>query len=156
MKIRPAGAGDLHEVQAMAIAFAEAAPHQDLLPVRRDLVAASVLAAFSDGIVWVTERDQDDGQPGLLTGFLAVAALTHPLTGQFMLSEVALWVKPFYRRGRTLVRLLRAAEECASVLGASVIRMGAISPEFSGYLTRLGYRLVETHHIKRVTETGDR
>ena len=143
MTIRPATVEDVPAIAAMGQEFASTstyAAHMQADPGRLAAVAGGILAN-PDAAMWVCVRDS---QP---IGMLAMAMVTHPLSGDRIASEIVWWVDPS-ARGAGL-RLLRTAERWAKALGAVAVHMIAPTERVGQLYAAIGYAPVETNYYRR-------
>ena len=103
---------------------------------------------LSEGCLFVSETDGRLG--GLIGGALAPVWYTDGLVA----AEMALWVSPDCRGGRTVRDLIKAFEDWGKSQGAEYISLSdlCIDGEYTtgGMFQRLGYEVVERAHIRRV------
>jgi GNAT superfamily N-acetyltransferase len=95
--------------------------------------------ALEHGVVYLGERS------ALIVGFIAIAAMIHPLTGIPEGCELAWWMEPEHRRGRLGYKLLGVAEDWTRQKGLRVLKMVAPAGSDVGtFLEHMGYSPVET------------
>lgn len=144
-RIRPAVAHDIPLLVQMGMEFMRTVePYATLWP-SPDEARLSRLAA-----VMVASPDQDilvSESYGIPQGMIGLAGYEHPLTGQSMTQELFFWVSPL-ERGRTGIRLLRAAESWARARSSTALQMAAPSSEVSRLYLSLGYEKMETWYYK--------
>lgn len=150
MILRAAVASDRDAVVSLGLCFHAETPYGELLHVDPDRIGAQFDVALDRGVVFVAEVD--DGMiPPALVGFLALAALTHMLSGDRYAEEMGWFVLPPYRTGTVGPRLLRRAEEWAKTNGCVFLKVAAPEGTDVGYYyERAGYLPIETAYLKRV------
>jgi GNAT superfamily N-acetyltransferase len=101
--------------------------------------------ALEHGVVYLAERRAQ------IVGFIACAAIVHPLTCFPEGCELAWWMEPEHRRGRLGYMLLGCAEDWARQKGLPVLKMVAPhGSDVGDFYTRMGYEPVETVFQKRL------
>lgn len=137
MILRPAIVGDRARVVDLAMRFHGENPYtqeadaslRSVFTVDRDRIGAQFDASMTGGLVLVAERD--DVPESLrhlgpeLVGFIALAIVTHMLSGLSIAEEMGWWVDPPYRSGTLGPRLLRWAEDWARRNGCTFVKMAA-------------------------------
>lgn len=110
-----------------------------------DALRALFQVLLEHGVIFVAEDE------GGVVGMLALLVAPHPLTGARYADEVAWWMDPDCRDGRTAFRLLEAAEEWCCSRHLICLRMVAPSdqPSVARIYLRRGYEAVETSYCKR-------
>lgn len=81
-------------------------------------------------------------------GMIGVLTFRHPVSGEIVASEMFWWVEPEIRGMG--VRLLRAAEEWATMAGAKRMMMIAPDDRVGDFYGRVGYDKVETTWMRRL------
>jgi GNAT superfamily N-acetyltransferase len=152
MILRAAVPSDRDAVVTLGLCFHAETPYGDLLRVDPDRIGAQFDVALAHGVVFVAERDDVPGPNGPeLIGFLALAALTHMLSGDHYAEEMGWFVLPAYRTGTLGPRLLRRAEEWAQANGCTFLKMAApYGTTIGSFYARAGYQPIETAYLKRV------
>lgn len=147
--IRAGTIGDEDRVLVLVQHFLDATPYGRILGLEvgerpeggRDLYRH----ALEHGIVWLAERRAE------IVGFIAIAAIIHPLTRFPEGCELAWWMEPAHRRGRLGYLLLGCAEDWARQKGLPVLKMVApAGSDVGDFYTRMGYEPVETVFQKRL------
>jgi len=148
MTIRPATRDDGTRVIEMALRFLEETPYGVTLSGATPSSLAAVFEAVLElGVIFVAESCC-----GRLDGFLAIAALRHPLTGRLYADEIAWWVEPEARRGTVGARLLAEAEAWARARQLGLVKMAAPAGSHVGrFYERMGYQAVETAYQKTLS-----
>ena len=145
--IRRATADDIPSLLVLGEQFADFAPFG--IEYSPEGTAAFITALLDAGLVLVAEQD------GVVIGGLlgALAPLWYsPAT--LAASELAWWVAPEHRGGRSAIQLLKGFESWARECGAKLVvlsdlRVGDDYP--AGQLfERLGYRVSERAHTKEI------
>lgn len=116
-------------------------------------MGAFVQLVFDMGVILVVEGEGEAG----LVGMLGLVVIPHPMSGLDEAAEVAWWIEPEHRGGRTAYNLLCAAEEWARHRGVGCLKMVAPSdsPNTGTFYEQLGYQAVETVYQKWL-DTGQR
>lgn len=147
VRIRSAGEADRPRVLEMARAFMTLTPYGALFTASEPHLSGLFTICMEMGVLVVAEDEASSG----LIGFLALAVLEHPLSGEHYVEEVAWWVEPAHRQGSVGLRLLSWAEEWTRGAGVGMIKMVAPAGSRVGATyERLGYRAVETAYLKRL------
>lgn len=103
------------------------------------------------GVIFVAEVD------GRIEAMLAIAALTHPLTGERYADEQVWWVEPEHRHSSIGPRLLNAAEAWAVEQDLAFVKMIApAGSDVGAYYVRRGYVEIETVFQKQLHAQGTR
>jgi GNAT superfamily N-acetyltransferase len=139
-QIRRAIPDDLERIVEMGMRFVAETGYQDLIQVRPEKLADTVLSIVTnpDGVVFVSESGDQ------VTGMIAMLAFDHPYSGTRTASEAVWWVDPEHRG--VGLRLLRAAEDWAKENGAKVMQMVAPTEEIGALYARLGFKPIETSY----------
>jgi GNAT superfamily N-acetyltransferase len=163
--LRPAVARDRATVVMLGLQFHAESPYSRLLAVDAERLGAQFDIALELGIVVVAERDNVPGPAGPeLVGFIGLAALDHPLSGERFAEEIGWWVAPEYRSGTLGPRLLRWAEDWARQHGCAFLKMSAPAGDLvddgkgrryeqtplGRFYEQRGFRPIETAFFKRV------
>lgn len=146
--IRQATAEDSARVVEMVCRFIAETPYAAVVTTAADKLLETTLAVMtSAGVIFVAERHSS------VIGFIAVAAIREPpLGGEPFAEELAWWVEPEARGGRTAVYLLGAAENWTLQNRLSCLKMVAPHGSRVGtFYQRRGYEPIETAFIKRLT-----
>ena len=147
MIIREATSEDREHVITMACRFLADSVYSPLIRIDPARLGELVDTVMRDvGVVFVAEDTHQ-----VLTGFLALLKLPHPMNGDLYAEELAWWVAPEARGGSAAGRLLRAAEKWARDQGLRVIKMGApVGSPVGAHYVRLGYSPLEVTYTKRL------
>ena len=143
MTIRQATAEDVPAIAAMGHEFVSTstyAAHMQTEPARLEALAGTILTN-PDAAMWVCVRDE---QP---IGMLAMAMVTHPMSGDRIASEIVWWMNPSARGAG--VRLLRTAERWAKDRGAVAVHMIAPTERVGQLYAAIGYAPVEVNYYRR-------
>lgn len=136
--IRRATEADVPRIVEMAQAFwAESSYRERMDPPAMADVLARGLIDRPDAMLLVVDAGE------AVVGMLGVVALTHPMNGQRIASEVVWWLDPDERRGRVAIHMLRAAEQWARDQGATVLQMIAPDDRVERLYTALHYQPME-------------
>jgi GNAT superfamily N-acetyltransferase len=151
--VRPAQLDDLETLADLARSFIEKTRYARFLSFDRATVLQFLQLLLVRGLLVVAEPT---ARPGQLVGFVAAVYGHDPIGGTKMLDELAWWVEPVYRNGRTGPKLLRALEAWAQANGVNTITMKApVDTDVGRFYERHGYEPVETVHFKRLTHGAD-
>lgn len=145
--IRPATPADSEALYALGRRFLEGTRYGALFCATPESLArlVGVVFAFGDNATILLTVDSDDRPFGMLVAFVA----PHPIDGLLYCDEVVWWVNPDARGMRAGPKLLAAAEEWARGKNCSMLKMVApIGSTVGRFYERLGYRAVETAHVK--------
>lgn len=145
--IRYGDFADLARLIELATAFWRESIYGRLFPMAPAYALESLVrTALTAGVVFVAEVD------GRVVGMLGAVPVTLPLTGEIIVEELAWYVEPAYRSGRTGPLLLTALEDWTYKKGAVVLKMVAPAdkPEVAKYYRRHGYTEVEVAYMKRL------
>lgn len=146
MTIREAEPGDALAIVSMVGDFLKHTTYGKLLPFNPDAVADLVAAVIGGaGVVLVAEIE------GRLVGMMAIAALKHPVSDEWMGEELAWWVSPDHRHGSIGPKLLGRGEDWARQKGLCMLKMVAPAESVVGmFYERRGYVPIETAYAKRL------
>lgn len=160
--IRPATAADTPRLVEMATRFLRSTPYGEVVEPDPACLAALIAVVLEHGVIFVADYPMytrvidgdvvEQGDP-YLVGFIGLAALPHPLSGELYADEQVWWVEPEHRHGLIGPRLMQAAEAWARQQGCRSVKMVAPHGSSVGeYYSRMGYRPVETAFVKFLTE----
>lgn len=153
ISVRPATHDDLERLADLARSFIEKTRYARFLAFDRATVLQFLQLLLLRGLLVVAEVTD---RPGQLVGFVAAVYGTDPIGSTKMLDELAWWVEPVYRNGRTGPKLLRALEAWAQANGVDTITMKApVDTDVGRFYERHGYEPVETVHFKRLQHGTD-
>lgn len=143
--IREATPADIPDLVDMAERFLAESPYGAVMQADRASMArlGRMLIAKPHGLMLAAE-----GDAGAPVGMIGVLATLHPYSGAPVMSEMFWYVAPEARGAG--VRLLRRAEDWGRANGLAAAIMVAPDERVGGFLTRIGYRPVETHFIKEL------
>lgn len=156
MTIREATLDDIPRIVELARHFLQATPYGALLDARPEVITqTATLLVEGHGVILVVDMDvgQGDGARQEVVGFLALYVGPHPFSGAIVGDELAWWMEPAHRRGRTGYYLLRAGEAWARQHAVSVLKVvspAASAPGLGTLYERLGYVLVESVYQKTI------
>lgn len=137
--VRLAVHADIAAIAEMGVRFA-ADEYQQRFVVKDAGVrqaAATMIDAPTCG-VWVAER------AGAIVGMIAGTVYQHPMSLEQLAIEVAWWMEPAARGGRTALRLLEAFKSWARTQGAVRLHMIAPTEHVAWFYERLGFDKLET------------
>lgn len=140
--IRAATPADLPDIADMGERFAREGPYSQFLRPDRAAMLSLARALMTDprGLLLVSDRDAK------ATGMIGALITPHPYSGALVMNEMFWYVSPEDRGSG--VRLLRAAEAWGRTQSAGLLIMVSPDERVSAFLTRTGYRPLETHFIK--------
>lgn len=141
--IREATIADVDRIVKLGLRFAET-EYRDILPVTASGLAAFVrlLLESQTSVVFVAEHD------GELDGGIAMTTYIHQMSGEVIATEIAWWVEPESRNGRSALLLLRTAERWAKERQATKFQMIAPTDRLAAFYERVGFRRIEIHYQK--------
>lgn len=147
--IRRATTHDADALFIMARKFVAFAPYRDSLTVTDDELRAIITYFTDNATVFVADES------GIAIGMLvAVIAPVWYAPSCKVATELAWWVEPEYRNRTTAIRLIQVFERWAKDEGAMMCSMSNLEINDGGrvlsMLDRMGYRLTEQSHTKRI------
>lgn len=145
LRIRHAADTDIPRMLAMGRRFHLETRYSDLTKIDWHAVEATAhaLIAAESGAIFVAVLD------ATIIGMLGLSTYTHPLSGELLATELFWWVEPEYR-GSAGIKLLRAGERWARLMGAIRLQMIAPTPEIETLYDRLRYTRVEVNYQKEL------
>ena len=150
MNIRHATNADTERLMQMTQRFVESTPAYWDLALQLERIEALIEAVLESGLILVAEVEEPQGTRKNVVAMLAIAALTHPLTGKRYGEELAWWVEPEDRKSGIGDRLLDAGEQWCRDNRLTCLKM--VAPVGTGidvYYGRRGYKALETAHVKQ-------
>lgn len=142
--VREATLADVPRIVAMGRRFITETGYAARIPVNPTQMQAFVERLIDGEFATVFVADEG----GDVIGMIGAFTYQHPISDEFLASEVFWWVEP-ERRGSGL-RLLRAAERWARAKGAVKLQMIAPTPEVERIYAALGYDKVETTYAREL------
>lgn len=143
--IRTATQADGPRLAEMAVRFLASTRYGALASASPSGLDELIAVVLQLGVIFVAEVE------GRVAGMLAIAALTHPLTGERYADEQVWWVEPEHRHSSIGPRLLNAAEQWSIENGLAFVKMIApAGSDVGAYYVRRGYVEVETVYQKQL------
>jgi GNAT superfamily N-acetyltransferase len=144
--IREAGPSDVGAVVDMAARFISETSYRDVLPFDAGGIERLFAHLLEHGLMVLADRE------GAVVGMLIIAYTTLATGGDHVVAEeVAWWVEPEHRGGRTAYKMLRFGLERARQDGCNSVTMRSPSGSPVGeFYERLGFRPIETTYSKRL------
>lgn len=144
--VRRAEPDDLVRLVEMAVRFAAESEYAALAVVSVDKVTQLItgLCLSEAGAVFVAEVD------GAVVGMIGGHVFDHPMFSAVMAQEVAWWVEPTHRTGRTGYKLVKALAQWALMKGASHLSMIAPNDRVASFYERIGFSRAESVHYRRL------
>lgn len=149
MNIRSATLDDVPRLVEMSSRFLRESVYGTLFNPSPSQIKSIVAVVLDLGIALVGEVDK---RP---VGMIGLVDVPHPVTGDRCAQEVAWWVDPEHRQGSIGPRLIVAAELWAVRRGLPAIWLAAPhqNEDVGAWLSRRGYRAVETSYVKLMPES---
>ena len=149
--IRSASPGDLTQIVDLARRFMEESRYGEILRFNQERIEDLVYQVITEGVCYVACTGYT------VHGFIAGLLMRHPMDGTIWLDELAWYVHPDQRSGRTGYNLLRFFEWHARQAGVDSLRMlaPATAPEVGEFYYRLGYSHAEQVFVKRLSHGTD-
>jgi GNAT superfamily N-acetyltransferase len=139
--IRPAEDKDIFDVLAMCKAFW--CSTQDLA-YDHDHTVKKLAHLHENHMILVAERG------GVIVGFMIIAAADNLCSPELTACELAWYVSPSARGGSCGIRLLKAGEDYAKLMGCkrmSMVFMESSMPQtVKSIYDKMGYKLIETRY----------
>lgn len=146
MTLRLAEERDLEEVVRMARMFHKSSPYASMAFSEERLIDFFQIY-LADKTKMIVILSEQDGKPrGMIVG---MADSPH-FSDEKAATELAWWMDEEYRRGRDSIDLMKAYEEWARRIGATVTQMALLSssPDVSKLYEKSGYSLTERTYVK--------